>query len=72
MVSLSRTREIGHMTREKFAESRNTSKWVRPVDFDGHREMLSLSLKTVVVHNSVKSLIMETNFQKVGLVHRVP
>ena len=30
--------------------------WVCPVDFDDRREILSLSLKTVVVHNSVKSL----------------
>ena len=52
--------------------SRNTSCWVCPVDFDGRREMSSLSVKTVVVHTSVTSLIMETDFQKRGLVHRVP
>ena len=34
--------------------------------------MSSLSLKTVVVHESVTSLVTETNFQKGGLVHRVP
>ena len=34
--------------------SRNTSSQVCPADFDGAREMLSLLLKTVVVHNSVK------------------
>ena len=52
--------------------ARSTSSWVRPVDCDSGREMLSLSLKTVLVHNSVKSLIMETNFQKGGQVHCVP
>ena len=31
-----------------------------------------LSLKTVVVHKSVTSLITEKNLQKGGLVHRVP
>ena len=41
--------------------SRNTSSWVCPVDFDGRREMSSLSVKTVVVHNTVKSSMMETN-----------
>ena len=30
--------------------SRNISTWVCPIDFDGRREMSSLSLKTVVVH----------------------
>ena len=30
-----------------------------PVDFDGRREMLSLSVKAVVVHNTVKPLMME-------------
>ena len=34
--------------------------------------MSSLSLKTVVVHKSVTSLMTETNLQKGGLVHRVP
>ena len=52
--------------------SRNISSWVCPVDFDGRREMSSLSLKTVVVHKSVTSLMTETNLQKGGLVHRVP
>ena len=32
----------------------------------------NLSLKTVVVHNSVTSLMMKTNLQKGGPVHRVP
>ena len=45
---------------------------VCPVDFDGRREMSSLLLKTVVVHKSVTSLMMETNLRKGGLVHRVP
>ena len=35
--------------------SRNISSCVCPVDFDGHREMWSLALKTVVVHESVTS-----------------
>ena len=52
--------------------SRNISSWVCPVDFDGRREMPSLSLKTIVVHKSVTSLVMETNLRKGGLVHRVP
>ena len=52
--------------------SRNTSSWVCPIDFDGRREMSSLSFKTVVVHKSVTSLVTETNLQKGGLVHRVP
>ena len=30
-----------------------------PVDFDGRMEMLSLSVKAVVVHNTVKPLMME-------------
>ena len=34
--------------------------------------MSSLSLKTVVVHNSVTSLMMVTNLLKGGLVYRVP
>ena len=34
--------------------------------------MTSLSLKTVVVHMSITSLITGTNLQKGGLVHRVP
>ena len=46
--------------------SRNISSWVCPVDFDGRREMSSLSLKTVVVHKSVTSLMTETNLQKEG------
>ena len=50
--------------------SRNISSWVCPVDFDGRREMSSLSLKTVVVHKSVTLLMTETNLQKGGLVHR--
>ena len=50
------------MTKEKLHDtSRNTSCWVCPVDFDGRREMSSLSVKTVVVHNTVKSLMMETD-----------
>ena len=58
------------MTKRKVCiTSRNTSKCV---DFDGRREMSSLSLKTVVVHKSVTSLMTETNLQKEGLVHRVP
>ena len=40
------------------------------VDFDGHSEILSLSLKTAVFHNSV--FMMETNLQKGGPVHPVP
>ena len=72
-VKISRTRETGHMKRGKFPQHvTQTSSWVSPVDFDGRREMSSLSLKTVVVHNSVTSLMMETNLQKGGLVHRVP
>ena len=39
--------------------SRNISSWVCPVDFDGRRVMSSLSLKTVVVHKSVTSLMTE-------------
>ena len=50
----------------------NISSWVCPVDFDGRREMSSLSLKTVVVYKSVTSSMTETNLQKGGLVHRVP
>ena len=46
--------------------SRNISSWVCPVDFDGRREMSSLSLKTVVVY---KSIMTGTNLQKGGLVH---
>ena len=34
--------------------------------------MSSLSLKTVVVHMSITSLMTGTNLQKGGLVHRVP
>ena len=34
--------------------------------------MSNLSLKTVLVHNSVTPWMIETNLQKVGLVHRVP
>ena len=34
--------------------------------------MLSLSPKTVVVHDSVTSLMMETNLQKGGPFHFVP
>ena len=62
------------MTKRKVCTitSRNISSWVCPVDFDGRREMSSLSLKTVVVHNSVTSLMTVTNLQKKGLVHRVP
>ena len=52
--------------------SRNISSWVCPVDFHGRREMSNLSLKTVVVHKSVTSLVMETNLRKEGFVHRVP
>ena len=62
------------MAREKICTitSRNISSWVCLVDFDGRREMSSLSLKTVVVHKSVTSLVMESNLQKKGLAHRVP
>ena len=49
--------------------SRNISSWVCPVDFDGRREMSSLSLKTVVVYKSITSLMTGTNLQKGGLVH---
>ena len=52
--------------------SRNILSWECPVDFDGRREMSSLSLKTVVVHESVALLVMETNLRKGGLVHWVP
>ena len=51
--------------------SRNTLMQVCPIDFDGRREMSSLSLKTVVVQKSVTSLMTGTNLQKGGLVHRV-
>ena len=34
--------------------------------------MSTLSLKAVVVHNSVTSFMMETNLRKGGLVHQVP
>ena len=37
-----------------------------PVDFDGRMEMLSLSVKAVVVHNTVKPLMMEKNCRKEG------
>ena len=69
-----RTCETGRMTKRKVCiiTSRNISSWVCPVDFDGRREMSSLSLKTVVVHKSVTSLVMETNLRKGRLVHRVP
>ena len=61
------------MTKRKVCTitSRNMSSWVCPIDFDGRKEMSSLSLKTVVVHKSVTSLMTE-NLQKEGLVHRVP
>ena len=74
MVSIRRTWETGNIKRGKICtiSSRNTSNWVCPVDFDGGREMSNLSLKTVLVHNSVTPLVIETNLQKVGLVHRVP
>ena len=52
--------------------SRNISSRVCPVDFDGRKEMSSLSLKTAVLYKSVTSLMMETNLRKGGLVHRVP
>ena len=52
--------------------SRNASSWVCQVDSDGRKEMSSLSLKTIVVYFSMTSLIIETNLQKEGLVHRVP
>ena len=52
--------------------SRNMSSRVCPVDFDGRKEMSSLPLKSVVVHKSVTSLMMETNLRKGRLVHRVP
>ena len=62
------------MTKRKVCTitSRNTSSWVCPIDFDGRREMSSLSLKIVVVHKNVTSLMTEANFQKGGLVHQVP
>ena len=74
LVSICRTLETGHMARGKICTitSRNISNWVCPVDFDGRREMSSLSLKTVVVRKSVTSLVIETNLRKGGLVHRVP
>ena len=51
---------VVNLTREKLYDTlRNTSCWVCPVDFKSQREMLSLSAKTVVVHNTVKSLMME-------------
>ena len=52
--------------------SRIISSWVCPIDFDDRREMSRLSLKTVMVHKSVTSLMMDTNLRKGGLVHRVP
>ena len=52
--------------------SRIISSWVCPIDFDDRREMSNLSLKTVMVHKSVTSLMMDTNLRKGGLVHRVP
>ena len=74
LVPTCRTRETGCMTKRKVCTimSRNTSSWVCPIDFDGRREMSSLSLKTVVVHKSVTSLMTETNLQKGRLVHQVP
>ena len=62
------------MTKRKICTTRHAIciSWVCLVDFDGRREMSSLSLKTVVVHKSVTSLVTEKNFQKGGLVHRVP
>ena len=74
MVSICRTRETGHKTWGKICKitSRNTSSWVCPVDFDGRRKMSTLSLKAVVVHNSVTSFMMGTNLRKGGLVHQVP
>ena len=62
------------MARGKICATRHAIciSWVCLVDFDGRREMSSLSLKTVVVHKSVTSLVTEKNFQKGGLVHRVP
>ena len=41
---------MGHVTREKFARSRHAT-----LQVDGYRETSTLSVKTVVVHNSVKS-----------------
>ena len=52
--------------------SRNASSWLCSVDFDVRREMSISSLKTIVVHYSVTSLMMATNLQKGGRVHRVP
>ena len=49
-----------------------TLSWVCPIDFDGRKEMSRLSLKTVVVHKNVTSLMTGTNLQKGGLVHWVP
>ena len=34
--------------------------------------MLSLSVKTIVVHNTVKPLMMGKSLKKGGLVHRIP
>ena len=60
------------MTSEKFAQYvTQTLSWVYPVDLDGRKEVLGLSLKTVAVHNSVKPLMMKTDWLKGGLVHRV-
>ena len=74
LVSICSTRETGHMAWEKICTitSRNISDRVCPVDFDGRREMSSLSLKTVVVHRSITSLMIEANLRKGGLVHLVP
>ena len=51
------------MARGKICATRHAIciSWVCLVDFDGRREMSSLSLKTVVIHKSVTSLVMETN-----------
>ena len=70
MVPTSGTRETGRMTKRKVCTARHAIH--QSIDFDGRREMSSLSLKTVVVHESVTSLMTETNLQKGGLVHRVP
>ena len=74
LVSICSTRETGHMAWGKICTitSRNISDRVCPVDFDGRREMSSLSLKTVVVHRSITSLMIEANLRKGGLVHLVP
>ena len=65
--------KIGHRQGKNCTiTSRNTSCWVCLVDFDGRWEIMSLSDKTVVAHNTVKPLMIKTNLWKGGLVPRVP